>query len=95
MDRLLLVTSSPRLPAGMLSWPAWEALRSGPVFALDPESPQARAVRAAGIPVEPAGADATALRDRVEGTAVWLAGPDGDPRGLVPPGPGPHAAGHL
>ena len=45
VDRLLLVSSSPRLPAGMLSWPAWEALRSGPVFALDPESPQARAVR--------------------------------------------------
>jgi XTP/dITP diphosphohydrolase len=79
VDRLLLVTSSPRLPAGMLSWSAWEALRSGPVFALDPESAQARAVRAAGVPVEAAPADAAGLRDRVAGTAVWLAGPDGDP----------------
>jgi XTP/dITP diphosphohydrolase len=79
VDRLLLVSSSPRLPAGVLSWPAWEALRAGPVFALDPDSSQARAVRAAGIPVEPAGGDAAALRDRVDGTAVWLAGPDGDP----------------
>jgi NTP pyrophosphatase (non-canonical NTP hydrolase) len=79
VDRLLLVSSSPRLPAGMLSWPAWEALRSGPVFALDADSAQARAVRAAGVPVEPAGTDADALSGRVEGTAVWLAGPDGDP----------------
>jgi XTP/dITP diphosphohydrolase len=79
VDRLLLVSSSPRLPAGLLSWPAWQALRSGPVFALDPELLQAQAVAAAGVPVEPAGADPIAFRDRVEGTAVWLAGPDGDP----------------
>jgi XTP/dITP diphosphohydrolase len=110
VDRLLLVTSSPRLPAGVLSWPAWEALRAGPVHALDPASPQALAVRAAGIPVHaltpeptgplagaddyPTGAGATlpigpsehralaaAFRDLARGgrTAVWLAGPDGDP----------------
>ncbi|MFL6127473.1 MAG: MazG family protein [Mycobacteriales bacterium] len=86
MDRLLLVASSPRLPAGVLSWPAWQALRAGPVYALDRESAQALAVRAAGIPVEPlAGADdralAWAFRELARGgrTAVWLAGPDGDP----------------
>ncbi len=86
MDRLLLVASSPRLPAGVLSWPAWEALRAGPVHAVDPESDQALAVRAAGIPVAPlAGGDdralAFAFRDLARGgrTAVWLAGPDGDP----------------
>jgi NTP pyrophosphatase (non-canonical NTP hydrolase) len=83
VDRLLIVTSSPRLPAGLLSWPAWEALRSGPVYALDPASAQARAVRAGGVDVgtAPAGGDPTAFRDlaRGGGTAVWLAGPDGDP----------------
>jgi XTP/dITP diphosphohydrolase len=85
VDRLLLVASSPRLPAGVLSWPAWEALRAGPVHARDPESAQALAVRAAGIPVSAlAGPDdralAWAFRDRARGgTAVWLAGPDGDP----------------
>jgi XTP/dITP diphosphohydrolase len=85
VDRLLLVASSPRLPAGLLSWPAWEVLRAGPVYALDADSPQALAVRAAGIPVEPlAGADdrslAAAFRELARGrTAVWLAGPDGDP----------------
>jgi NTP pyrophosphatase (non-canonical NTP hydrolase) len=51
VDRLLLVTWSPRLPAGVLSWPAWEALRSGPVWAADADSEQALAVRAAGIPM--------------------------------------------
>lgn len=86
VDRLLLVASSPRLPPGVLSWPAWEALRAGPVYALDPEAPQALAVRSAGIPVEPlAGTGdrslAHAFRDLARGarTAVWLAGPDGDP----------------
>jgi len=88
VDRLVLVTSSPRLPAGILSWSAWDALRSGPVHAVDPDAPQARAVRAAGIPVGPflpgAGGDragAAAFRDlaRAGGTAVWLCGPDGDP----------------
>jgi XTP/dITP diphosphohydrolase len=81
VDRLLLVSSSPRLPAGMLSWPAWEALRTGPVFALDPGSPQARAVRAAGVDVAPLAADAAAFREQARGgrTAVWLAGADDDP----------------
>jgi len=99
VDRLVLVTSSPRLPAGVLSWPAWEALRSGPAYAPDPDSAQALAVRAAGIPVHPAPdavrpgvpggllaageerALAGAFRDLARGgrTAVWLAGPDGDP----------------
>lgn len=85
-DRIVLVTSSPRLPAGVLSWPAWAALRTGPVLADDTE--QARAVAAAGIAVGalPAAADARAraeaLREvaRTSGAAVWLAGPDGDPQ---------------
>jgi XTP/dITP diphosphohydrolase len=81
VDRLLIVSSSPRLPAGLLSWPAWEALRSGPVHALDPDSAQARAVRTAGIEVRGGDADAAAFRALAAGggTVVWLAGPDGDP----------------
>jgi XTP/dITP diphosphohydrolase len=89
-DRLLLVTWSPRLPAGLLSWAGWQALRSGPVYAADGESPQADAVRAAGIEVRPlpvAGGRPDAVRQAHEfrGLArsgrlvVWLAGPDGDP----------------
>ena len=86
MDRLLLVTSSPRLPAGLLSWSAWEALRQGPVHTLDPDGPQARAVSAAGIPVhplpaadDPARAEAFRALARDGRPAVWLTGPDGDP----------------
>jgi XTP/dITP diphosphohydrolase len=83
-DRLLLVATSPRLPAGLLSWPGWEALRSGPVFAAA-ESDQVVAVRDAGIEVTllagTARDQAFAVRDaaRDGGVAVWLAGPDGDP----------------
>ena len=91
MDRLLLVTYSPRVPAGALSWPAWEALRSGPVYTSDDAAPQARAVRAAGIDLHrldpgpdaaagPADDRASALAFRAAargGTAVWLAGPEG------------------
>jgi XTP/dITP diphosphohydrolase len=67
----------------VLSWPAWEALRSGPVFADDTE--QSRAVAATGITIGALPADdrerAFAFRDaaRAGGVAVWLAGPDGDP----------------
>ncbi|HVQ96187.1 MAG TPA: MazG family protein [Mycobacteriales bacterium] len=52
-DRLLLLAWSPRLPAGLLSWAGWAALRAGPVYTADPDSAQAAAVRAAGIDVHP------------------------------------------
>src|SRR5262249_36294688 len=85
-DRLLLVASTPRLPAGLLSAAGWAALRAGPVHAADPGTDQARAVAAAGIPVtERSRVDARAAafefreRARPAGIAVWLAGPDGDP----------------
>ncbi len=83
MDRLLLVTSSPRLPAGVLSWPAWEALRAGPVYALDPDSPQALAVRAAGIPVHLAPGGSTPT------------GPAPVPPAVSPVGPVAREAGRL
>jgi XTP/dITP diphosphohydrolase len=82
---MLLLTWSPRLPAGLLSHPGWTALRAGPVYTADPDLPQALAVRDAGIDVGalPGGDDrqrAEAFRARAAGgTAVWLAGPDGDP----------------
>jgi XTP/dITP diphosphohydrolase len=83
---LVLVTWSPRLPAGVLSWAGWEALRSGPVYAADPASEQAAAVRAAGIEIRSVVAAepiemARAFRESARGgrVAVWLASPDGDP----------------
>ena len=88
----MLVTSSPRLPAGVLSWPAWQALRSGPVHAADPEAPQARAVRAAGIPVR------RLTEDTDRGAETRPAGAPGaesgatDTRRADGPGPGSRAA---
>lgn len=63
-DQIVLVRTSPRLPAGLLSADGWAALRDGPVYAKDPDVEDlARAVRAAGIavhrltvPVSPGGA---------------------------------------
>jgi NTP pyrophosphatase (non-canonical NTP hydrolase) len=52
VDRIRLVTYSPRLPPGLLSWTGWQALRSGPVYAADPATPQAIAVQAAGVDVQ-------------------------------------------
>lgn len=88
-DRLVLVSTSPRVAPGVLTLAAWEALRSGPVWCADPAHPQLPALTAAGIEVsvlpgaQVTGGDAAlaaAFRARAAGgTAVWLAGSDGDP----------------
>ncbi|MDQ1653905.1 MAG: hypothetical protein QOI35_3105 [Cryptosporangiaceae bacterium] len=76
-DRLVLLVTSPRLPAGLLTAQAWDLVRSAPVFAAaDPALP--------GVTVEVVAADPREQAARVRsaargGTAVWLAGPDGDP----------------
>jgi len=82
-----LVVTSARTP-GLLSWPAWEALRSGPVLTGDAAHPQLPALRAAGVDVQvrdrPADPElARALRDAAagRGSVVWLTSP-GD-EGLV------------
>ncbi len=85
-DRILLLATTPRLPAGLLSWAGWAAVRSAPVYAADPDGPTALALRAAGVDVT--GLDianprpaAHALRAAAGGgrDVVWLAGPGGDP----------------
>jgi XTP/dITP diphosphohydrolase len=87
-DRLLLVSTSPRVAPGCLSWDAWQALRSGQVWTADAEHPQLVALAAAGIAVEvvpdgSAAQQAAAFRAAgTGGTAVWLAGADGDERFL-------------
>ena len=84
-DRLRLLATTPRLPAGLLSWAGWQAARSAPVYAADPQSPAAIALRSAGVAVTgldiaDVRAGAVALRDLARGgEVVWLVGPDGDP----------------
>jgi XTP/dITP diphosphohydrolase len=79
-DRLALLVTSPRLPAGLLSADAWDLVRSAPVFA-GAESPLAVAIRAAGGTVTVVEAEpARVFRDAARGgVAVWLSSPDGDP----------------
>ena len=72
--RVVLVVVSPRIPAGQLSWPAWEMLRSGPVLTADADSPQLPYLRDAGVDVTVVEPSAQDLHDRAAGgqTVVWL-----------------------
>ncbi|MEV6924656.1 MazG family protein [Dactylosporangium sp. NPDC051485] len=77
--RVVLLVTSPRLPAGVLTAQAWDLVRAHPVLTAD-ESEQAAALRAAGATVTAGAHDVDALIAAIaaHGTVVWLAGPDGD-----------------
>lgn len=76
--RVVLLVTSPRLPAGLLTAEAWDLVRANPVLAAQ-ESDQTAALAAAGASVEivdkPSG---EVILARAEPVAVWLAGPAGD-----------------
>ena len=80
--RVVVVATSPRLPPGLLSWSAWQALHSGSVLVRDAGHPQAPALADAGVQVSVlAGSDAV-LSEQLHSRAaagervIWLAGPD-------------------
>jgi XTP/dITP diphosphohydrolase len=77
--RIVLLVTSPRLPAGLLTAPAWDLVRAHPVYA-PAESAQAGALRASGAPVTVIEPDPEILIRALDGTGtvVWLAGPAGD-----------------
>jgi len=78
--RVVLVAVSPRVPPGLLSWPAWEALRAGRVSSADADCPHLPFVRAADIVVDVVPVpDPVALHTRARAgeTVVWLA-PDAE-----------------
>ncbi|MEV5694304.1 nucleoside triphosphate pyrophosphohydrolase [Micromonospora globbae] len=78
--RIVLLVTSPRLPAGLLTAAAWDVVRSAPVLT-GAESELTVAIRTAGGRVSVVDGPATQpLLDAVgaHGTAVWLAGPGGD-----------------
>jgi XTP/dITP diphosphohydrolase len=79
MRRIILLVTSPRMPAGLLTAAAWDAVRAHPVLT-ETESELAVAVRAAGGTVRVVPADAGVVLDAAaeHGTVVWLAGPGGD-----------------
>ncbi|PZG19339.1 nucleoside triphosphate pyrophosphohydrolase [Micromonospora craterilacus] len=78
--RIVLLVTSPRLPAGLLTAGAWDVVRAAPVLT-GTESELTTAIRAAGAEVRVLDGPAVpALLDAVaeHGTVVWLAGPAGD-----------------
>ncbi|MER8182943.1 MazG family protein [Kitasatospora sp. NPDC094015] len=81
--KLTLLTTTHRVAPGLLSWPAWEALRGAArVLAADPAHPQLPALRQAGVEVElvaPGTAPALARQLVEAAPVVWLGSPDGDP----------------
>ncbi|WP_028678535.1 nucleoside triphosphate pyrophosphohydrolase [Salinispora arenicola] len=78
--RILLLVTSPRLPAGLLTAAAWDVVRQHPVLA-GTESELTAAVRSAGAEVTVVDGPAVPVlvgTARTRGSVVWLAGPAGD-----------------
>jgi XTP/dITP diphosphohydrolase len=80
---LIVLATSPRVAPGLLSWPAWEALRSAAVVLAPAGHPVLPALDEAGIGYRVApGPDAPAAGP--DAVVVWLPEPGADPP--VPPG---------
>ena len=82
--RIILLTTTHRVAPGLLSWPAWQALRGADrVLCADPGHPQLPYVREAGVAVETGVvADARELVDLCRDgarTVVVLATAEGEP----------------
>lgn len=75
--RIVLLVTSPRLPAGLLTAQAWDLVRAAPVLTAA-ETPQTAALRTQGVAVEIVEPVAESLLERRDETLVWLAGPAGD-----------------
>ncbi len=81
MGRLVVLLTTPRLPAGLLTASAWRTIDAADVVAAaSPDLPLVRALMAEGVPVEVLGkvsqADLVARAD--DATLVWVAGDDDD-----------------
>jgi XTP/dITP diphosphohydrolase len=89
---LIVLATSPRVAPGLLSWEAWQAVKSAAAVFAPPGHPQLPALDEAGIAyrVMDVAGDASSLDEAAceaagqNGTAVWLAPPGAAP--LVPPG---------
>jgi XTP/dITP diphosphohydrolase len=79
---LIVLVTSPRVAPGLLSWPAWQALRSADAVLAAAGHPQLAALDEAGITYRIVDeADVTSLA--LDGDAVWLPEPGAELR--VPP----------
>ena len=77
--RIVLLVTSPRLPAGLLTAAAWDAVRAYPVLT-GADSAQAEALRRTGVPVTLIDPDPERLLAEIADreAVVWLSGPAGD-----------------
>ncbi|MFJ6935655.1 nucleoside triphosphate pyrophosphohydrolase [Streptomyces sp. NPDC101132] len=77
--RIVLLTTSHRVAPGLLSWSAWETLRTADrVLCADPDHPQLPYLREAGIAVEGARPDAQELVDACAGGRTVVVVPTGE-----------------
>jgi XTP/dITP diphosphohydrolase len=77
--RVLFVATSPRTPPGLLSWPAWAALRSGPVLVPDAANPNLPYLAEAGVAPLVGALEPQQLHDRAaagESSTVLVGEPD-------------------
>ncbi len=77
--RIVLLVTSPRLPAGLLTAEAWDLLRAHPVYTPG-ESDQVDALRSSGVAVTVVEPDPETLVAALatHATVIWLAGAAGD-----------------
>ena len=77
--RIVLLVTSPRLPAGLLTAEAWDLVRAHGVFAAT-RTGQSDALEATGVTVTITdnGVDDLLAETQARGTAVWLSGATGD-----------------
>lgn len=75
--RIVLLVTSPRLPAGLLTADTWDLVRAHPVLA-EAETELTTALRASGATVEIVQPSSDLLLERAQPVSVWLAGPGGD-----------------
>jgi XTP/dITP diphosphohydrolase len=80
---LIVITTSPRVAPGLLSWPAWEALQSAAVVLAPAGHPVLPALDEAGIAYRVA-AEPDAELCASDAVVVWLPIPGADPH--LPPG---------
>lgn len=83
--RLVLLVTTHRVAAGLLSWQAWDTLRTADVVLVAADThPLLPALATADVTARVVGGSATdrareALAASAGATAVWLVSPDGDP----------------
>ncbi|MBC7372820.1 MAG: MazG family protein, partial [Frankiales bacterium] len=70
--RLVVVVCSLRVPLGLLPWPAWHALQTGPVLTAEPDHPQLPALNEAGVHVTTATEDLRRERVAAGQDVVWF-----------------------